>query len=226
MTEPEARMKRMATLCMALAATTFAHIKPGSLSIKSGTTYTQGQKVSISWSASIDHNKSSYDIWYSPDAGKNWTSLKKGIPGAANNVPVTYDWTVPSQPTTAGMIRVFQVFGGTVATNPASPGDYTLFSPVFTIATASALAPSVRGPAMLVQKGSALEVRTESSMPAHLDVIRFDGSIHRTVEIRPTSSHGQILTIPMVELGISGPSVIRLRSGGRVLASLEAIHPR
>ena len=149
-------MKRLAALCLALTATAFAHIKPGSLSIKSGTTYTQGQKVSISWSASIDHDKSSYNIWYSPDAGKNWTSLKTGIPGAANNILVTYEWAVPSQPTTTGMIRVFQTFGGTVATNPASPGDYTLFSPAFTIAAASAIAPMERNPSRLAQKGAFL----------------------------------------------------------------------
>ncbi|MEN9309450.1 MAG: hypothetical protein RL173_3382 [Fibrobacterota bacterium] len=217
-------MKRLTAFCLALTAMAFAHIKPGSLSIKSGTTYTQGQKVSISWSASIDHNKSGYDLWYSPDAGKNWTSLKTGIPGAANNVLVTYEWTVPSQPTTTGMIRVFQLFGGTVATNPSSPGDYTLFSPAFTIASASAVAPLDRNPPALARKGDFLEIRLESATPQLLEVIGFDGSLRGTRKIAATANSGQILTIPLAELDITDRSLIRLRSGGRVVAQVVVGH--
>lgn len=219
-------MGRSTAFLLALAAATFAHIKPGSLSIKSGTTYTQGQKVSISWSASIDHNQSSYNIWYSPDAGKSWTSLKTGIPGAANNVLVTYDWTVPNQPTTTGMIRVFQVFGGTVATNPASPGDYTLFSPAFTIAATSTIAPQERGKSMLSQKGALLEVRPETSQPLFLDIIHMDGSILSTRELAISATSGQILTIPLADLGISGLSVVRLRSNDGIIAQRKTFQLR
>jgi len=221
-------MSRMIAMFLVAAAAAFAHIKPGSLNLKSGMTYTAGQKLTLSWSASIDHNMSNYNLWYSSDAGKNWTTVKMGIPGKASNVLVTYDWTVPSEPTTTGMIRVFQIFGGTVATNPASPGDYTLFSPTFTIKASSAVTSRTESPASLRLVGDHLEVGFDAHEPGpiSLDILGMDGSRHPSIELSGATSGADRFAIPVAELGHCGPSVVRLRRGGEVLAQRVILLPR
>lgn len=210
-------MKQSIVLALALAVAASAHIKAGSLSVKSGTTYTAGQKVSLSWSASIDHG-TGYNLWYSPDSGRNWTSVKTGIRGAAANVPVTYEWTVPDQPTTKGMIRVFQTFGGTVATNPSNPGDYTLFSPAFKIVAATSVVPAAHGTAVLRQQGAYLDIRVPAAGQASLEVFGLDGGRHRSLELAARRTETVDVRLSLKELGIAGRSVVRLRLDGDVVA--------
>lgn len=209
-------MVRWMAICLAVVVAASAHIKPGSLSIKSGTTYKPGQKVSLSWSASIDHNKSNYNLWYSPDSGKSWTSIKTGIPGAVSNVLVTYEWTVPTQPTTKGMIRVFQTFGGNVASSASNPGDYTLFSPPFQISTSTGVTPSTRGPASLRQQGDHLFVHIPTPGHATLEAIGLDGSRLRTLHL--SSGETTEVRISLKELGGKGRYVVRLRLDTKVVA--------
>lgn len=211
-------MKHLAAISLALAVSASAHIKAGSLNVKSGTSWTVGQKVSLSWSASIDHNKSSYNLWYSVDSGKNWTSIKTGIPGAASNVAVTYEWTVPNQPTTKGIVRVFQTFGGTVSSNLSKPGDYTLFSPPFQIVPASAVAPSAAPIASLRQTGDRLEIGLPSARTARLEVLGLDGSLLRTIDLGAAAAGNGEASLPLAELGRDGVSVLRLVCDGVVAA--------
>jgi len=216
-------MNKVSLLCLVVAAAAWAHIKPGSFSVQNGMVYTPGQIVTLAWTASIDHNMSNYDLWYSADSGKTWTTVKSGIPGKAANVLVTYAWTVPSQPTTKGMLRVFQVFGGTVATNPSSPGDYTLFSPVFEIKSTSA----VSGPAHSVGmdalrlRGDRVEIRIAATQAgaASLEILNLDGSIERSLDL-PTVRAGDY----RFELGLSQlgsrkrSSILLLRVDGKIAA--------
>jgi hypothetical protein len=211
-------MKHSMAVGLAFAMSASAHIKAGSLNVKSGTTYAAGQKVSLAWAASIDHGKSNYDLWYSPDSGKTWTSVKTGIPGAASNVLVTYEWTVPAQPTTKGIVRVFQVFGGTVSSNLSSPGDYTLFSPPFKIVAASGVASSPMGTASLRRHGLDLDVRLPAPGRGSLEVFGLDGARMRSIEIGSDKTENVIYRFPLKELGISGGSVVRLRLDGKVVA--------
>lgn len=211
-------MKLSMAFGLAGAVAASAHIKAGSLSVKSGTTYTAGQKVSILWSASIDHDKSKYNLWYSPDSGKTWTSIKTGVPGAANNVPVVYEWTVPDQTTTKGILRVFQTFGGTVSSNLSRPGDYTLFSPAFKIVAATAVLPAARGTAVLRQQGAHLDIRLPAAGQASLEVFGLDGARHRTLELAPNATESVTRRVSVGELGIAGRAVVRLRLDGKVVA--------
>ncbi|MBK9577726.1 MAG: hypothetical protein IPO40_11645 [Fibrobacteres bacterium] len=174
-------MRELLAPCLILASSGFAHVESGSLSIKSGTTYSVGQKVSISWAASVDHNKSPYTVSYSIDAGKTWTSIKSNVPGQATGVRVLFEWTVPSQITRTGMIRVFQTAGGTPATDPAKTDGYTLFSPVFEVQAVSAVAQKLlSGPPRTSIRfgGNLLDLRIEgtSRTPAIPETLHLDGS--------------------------------------------------
>jgi len=209
------------SICLALAVAALAHIQPGSLSVKSGTVYTVGQNVTLSWSASIDHNKSSYNLWYSIDSGKTWITIKTGIPGQAAGVLVNYTWIVPNQTTSKGMIRVFQTFGGTVATSPSSPGDYTLFSPVFQIKATSALAiPVASSAASLRVLGHRVVVRFTASGGelVSLDVVGLDGSVEKAVPLSVARAGENRLELTVSELEIRGRGIVRLRVDGRVVA--------
>lgn len=224
-------MGNVLAIGLLLATTTFAHIQPGSLSVKSGTVWKAGQKVSLSWSASISHNNSPYTLWYSPDAGKTWTTVKTGIPGKASAVAVVYEWTVPSAPTTTGMIRVFQTFGGTVATSPSNPGDYTLFSPVFTIEAATRVSRTstfADGRSAIDVGGEVLEVRLGDlrAGAASLDVLELDGSFHRSVPLGTAGANSSNARIPVADLGRTGPKLLRLRIDGSVIEQKLIAHPR
>jgi hypothetical protein len=214
-------MNRTMSICLALAMAASAHIQKGSLSVKSGTVYTVGQIVTISWSAEIDHNKSNYNLWFSSDSGKTWTSVKTGIPGQASGVLVNYSWTVPDKPTTKGMIRVFQTFGGTVATSPSNPGDYTLFSPVFQIkATSAVAAPHASSATSLRVVGDRVAVRfsASSSRTASVEVLDLDGSRLGSRMLSSVGSGADEVMLPLRELGVRGRAVVRLRLDGRVVA--------
>lgn len=216
-------MNRVTLACLLIASGAFAHIKPGSFSVASGTVYTVGQNVTLSWSASIDHNMSAYNLWYSTDSGKSWTTVKSGIPGKASNVLVTYQWTVPTQPTKKGMLRVFQVFGGTVATSPSNPGDYTLFSPVFEIKATSSVrerassdaAPSLRW------RGGRLEIQLDplDRRSANLEVLGLDGSGLGSFDLVGRGDGSGIVSIGRSQLGVRDRSTILvLRIDGRPVA--------
>lgn len=212
-------MNKVLSLCLSLSCAVFAHIQPGSLSVTSGTVWTAGQNVSLSWKASIDHNKSSYTVWYSSDAGKTWTTVKSGIPGQASGVAVVYDWTVPSAPTTTGMLRVFQAFGGTVATSPSSPGDYTLFSPVFTIKAATGVgheAPPVPGSAPIRVVGKDLVVAF-AGLPegrATLEILDLTGAVRHRIDLGTVTGESPRARVRAVAQRRAGPSIVRLRIDG------------
>jgi len=208
-------LNKVLALCLSLSVAVFAHIKPGSLSVKSGTVWTSGQVVSLSWSASIDHNKSSYTLWYSPDSGKTWNTVKTGIPGQAAGVAVVYSWTVPTEPTTKGMIRVFQVFGGTVATNPSNPGDYTLFSPVFTIKAATGVAHKAspvpeRAAVRVVGKDLVVGFAGLPEGRATLEILDLAGAVRGRFDLGSVTGASPNATVRAIALGRSGPSIARL----------------
>ena len=223
-------MNKPMAFCLVLATADFAHIKPGSLSVKSGTVYTAGQKTTLSWTANIDHNKSNYNLWYSSDSGKTWTTVATGIPGQAAGVLVNYTWTVPGKPTNTGMLRVFQIFGGTVASDPSNPGDYTLFSPVFKITATTSVAAPTTDPARtswaslhLLRDRLDLRFEARDGGSATLEVLEMDGSL-RTLGLQGVRTGANHLELPLRDLGIRGRSIVRLRLDGVVVAQ-EAIAP-
>jgi hypothetical protein len=220
-------IRNVALLLASLGSFAGAHIKVGSLDVASGTTWTPGQKVTLSWAASIDHGKSPYDLWYSVDGGATWTTIQMGIPGQAADVPVTWDWTVPDKPTTRGMIRVFQTFGGTVASSPSNPGDYTLFSPLFTIQATTAVEPAAAGSrAMLHQLGDALRIGLPAgSASAALEIVRLDGTRPVRIPLDAGAAQGDVV-LPLRGPAFRAPFLARLVVDGRVSARLlvTAIH--
>lgn len=212
-------MNRTTILCVALAGIASAHIKPGSLSIVRGTVYNAGQKVAISWAASIDHNKSPYTLWFSPDSGKTWNTVKTGIPGMSGSAAVTYEWTVPAQATKGGMIRVFQTFGGTVATSPSNPGDYTLFSPLFEIKASTSVAP--RGAndsrASLRLLGTRLVARFDAigNERATLELVGLDGTVRHTTDLPALRAGANVAEVQLPRGDLRSPAIVLLRLDGR-----------
>jgi len=153
--------------------------------------------------------------------------VKTGIPGQVSNVAVTHEWTVPATATTTGMLRVFQTFGGNVATNPSNPGDYTLFSPLFTIsATTGVRDARAKGASPLRVHDDGIEIRFDrisTSGAATLDVVGVDGSLRRTITLGTVDSRTPAARWTAKELGGTGAVLLRLRIEGVTVAQERMI---
>lgn len=68
----------------------------GGENLKPGDTFT------VKWTA--DDHDCVYNLYFSPDSGKNWNNIVLGLPKGDR----TYAWTVPTAATALGMVRVFQ----------------------------------------------------------------------------------------------------------------------
>jgi len=69
-----------------------------------GESFNPGSDVAIQWRRDQEHNQRGWNLYYSPDGGQTWQTIRLNIPEGQ----FTYDWTVPktSQSTTNGRIRV------------------------------------------------------------------------------------------------------------------------
>jgi hypothetical protein len=87
-----------------------------------GETFNASDTVNIQWEILIDHGECNWDLFFSTDSGKTWSTV-------ANNLPksrLEYDWTVPAYATTGGRIKVIQ--------DNSAGSDYEDSSGDFTIA--------------------------------------------------------------------------------------------
>ena len=136
------RLFHAALAIAALAtATSHAHLKAGSLSIKGGETFTVGEKVTVTFVQTVGHNDGRFDFYFSKNGGTAWTEFAAKWPGPkGDNETITYVWTVPNSVTTTGQFRACQLAGG-----ECTDANYILKSGNFTIVAAgSGVEPGVR----------------------------------------------------------------------------------
>ena len=69
------------------------------LSPNGGENFQQGQQVNITWQS---NGAISHEVKFSRDGGATFTDISPSLPGTTQN----FLWTVPTQPTTQGVIRV------------------------------------------------------------------------------------------------------------------------
>jgi len=69
-----------------------------------GETFTSGQVVTIEWHIAIPHQQLNWDLLYSSDGGSTWSPIQMDIPVSQ----LTYQWLVPSGPTTQARISIIQ----------------------------------------------------------------------------------------------------------------------
>lgn len=151
-----------------------AHLKPGSLSIKGGETFTVGQKVTVTFVQSVGHNDGRYDFYFSKNGGTSWSEFEAKWQGPkGDNETITYVWTVPNSLTETGIWRACQLAGG-----ECTQADYILKSGAFKIVAAGS---GVRPGAGALAPGldfAAGGVTAEFAMPAAGKVVlqAFDAS--------------------------------------------------
>ncbi len=97
---------------------TIAHVKL--LYPIGGETFVSGENITIEWSELANHNGTNWELYYSLDGGLSWITISDAVAYSERK----YVWTVPSEETNMGRIRVIQ-------NNPGI--NYDAASPSFNI---------------------------------------------------------------------------------------------
>jgi hypothetical protein len=78
-------------------------VLPPHMTLGSGGTPTRfvaGAQVQLNWEDPQGQHPNAYELWYSPDGGSTWGAVALGL------TQKTYLWTVPSTPTTSGILEL------------------------------------------------------------------------------------------------------------------------
>jgi len=200
-----------------------AHLVAGSLKPVGSETFTTGATAEISWTQTVAHD-GKYDIYYSKDGGTNWVKFVASQQfSKSGNTKVTYSWTVPSEATTTGMIRVCQLG----QSNPECiDPTYTLKSAVFTITAAGTAINEVAKSPM----GSSLKVNLSArgiegsyslteTQKVTLQAIKPDGRMIDALELGDQSAGSHSISWqPKGLQSLTGSVILRLKAGDKVLA--------
>ncbi len=120
-----------------------------------GESYQAGDTVLITWIELIRHNTLGWDLFFSPDGGSTWDTLKLGLPVEI----LSYEWVVPEIPTMSGKIRIVQDNENT---------DYEDASANFTISAISGVRDPLQTlPLTIYPNPMADHVRIEFDNPQH-----------------------------------------------------------
>jgi hypothetical protein len=210
----------LAAGCVLMAAgMANAHLLDGSLSVKGGETFTAGQVVPVKWNVNVLHD-GKMDIDYSKDGGTTWTSVKANYPAVAGDN--TFNWTVPSDATTKGKIRVCLGAGSPCSeakTSSPNAAPYALISPAFTVSGATSVsAPAFAGEASLSFNGETRNVNVSFSLASEQDVSlqAFDAQGHLIATLlqgdRGAGYHQLSLYSNRLE-AVHGVVVLKLQAG-------------
>lgn len=145
----------IATAALSLVSLSWGHLTPGSLKFSRPGPYHPGDTVTVSFGVDVPHGV--VDIDFSLN-GKTWTMLKSGMQ-ASSRTTYNYKWTVGTDTTSHGKIRICQE-NGTKCTNADTTSDpggtakgvngsrYVLVSSAFSIqADPTGLSRPASGPA-------------------------------------------------------------------------------
>jgi hypothetical protein len=223
------------TIILGSALAAMAHL--GSLADpKAGQTYKAGSTLAIKWSVSVPHG--TQDLAYSKANGP-WVTI---ITGLGTRV-ATYNWVIPAAAEGSNIrLRICQRDGGggcTDAHNTSSPGAgialpgggevYPLISGNFTVsAPTSVLAASAFEGASLAFRSESRSVDVAFSLasPERVTLEAFDTQGKRLAvlldERKDMGRH--VLSVFSHALKVSGPLILRLQAGDKVLQ--RAVEPR
>jgi hypothetical protein len=208
-----------------------AHMTRNSLKVNDGaTSLTGGTTATVKWNTNVTHN-STYKISFSKDNGATWSPVTEITGQDGTTGDKTYTWTVPTEATTQGKLRVHQSFQGEKANSPDN--DYNIFA-TFSIASTTTIAPrpatdftasqAALTPS-LTREGDFIAVRfvAAEARQASVEVYDLSGALQKTVELTSVKSGANLLHVSAQQLGLTSKSVLRLRVGNQVI--LEELVP-
>ncbi len=205
--------KSLALIVFGMAALAEAHLLPIKTP-KAEDSYTPGDTVLISWGVYMEHQ--TQDIAFSTD-DKTWTPIATGLDSSV----VTFNWVVPSTPSTKVRIRICQHdnYKGTVAGctdthnyhNPTVGFEVaggklrTAISDNFTIATATAVVASSLG-----TSGPRIRVNSDlRSVEADFTLVKAE-----RVSIQAYDMQGKLLAVLLDEHRAAGSQRVSVFATG------------
>lgn len=214
-----ARLSAAALLLAGWAASTSAHMTRNSLKVNDGAaSLVGGSTATVKWNTNVTHN-STYKISYSKDNGATWTPVTTITGQDGSTGDKTYAWTVPTEATTQGKLRVNQSAQGEKANSPDN--DYNVFAS-FAVTATTSIAPQAAltaTPASMARDGEFIAVRFQANdaRQASLEVYDLSGALQKTLDLGSAKAGENHLKVSAKEIGLTGKSVLRLRVGNRVV---------
>jgi hypothetical protein len=176
-----------AIIALNLISISWGHFTPGSLKFSRSGPYHPGDTVTVSFGVDIPHGV--IDIDFTPN-GKTWTMLKSGMV-AKSKMTYTYKWTVGTDTTSRGKLRICQE-NGTKCTNADTTNDpsgnmngarYVLIGGPLSI-TANSTALSRMGsdaaPALRAAEAGALDLAFSLPSEGPVSLIAYDAAGRET----------------------------------------------
>jgi hypothetical protein len=190
----------LATLAFAVSVSiSWGHLTSGSLKFSRQGPYHPGDTLTISFRVGVIHGNCNIDLRLD---GKKWTSLKANLPAPAVQT-YTYKWTVGTDTTSRGKIRICQLNGST-CTDADSTDDpdgrqkgsrYVLISQPFTIAATSAILPGTTDdvPALSMSAPGAVDIAFSLVSEGMVNLTAYDARGRETAVLLntryPAGSH-------------------------------------
>lgn len=126
----ETRIAAFAAAVAIAAASTPAHLEPGSLSSPAaGASYASGSPLRLTW-VQAEYHFGNYALSWSRNTGETWEPIASWRGPSGNGVTVNYAWTVPDAPGAQARVRICQI-------GECGDPDYRLISGDFDIGPAT-----------------------------------------------------------------------------------------
>lgn len=219
-----------AIAALSLVSLSWGHLVPGSLKFARSGPYHPGDTVTVSFGVEVVHG--GVDIDFTPN-GKTWTMLKSNMT-AKSRMTYTYKWTVGTDTTSRGRLRICQE-NGTKCTNADTTDDpsgnkngarYVLISgPLSIVANSTALSPAESDavPSLRAAEAGAFDLAFSLSAEGPVSLIAYDAEGREAaVLLRDRFSAGaHRLSLFSEALRVHPEWVLRLDAAGKI----DALRP-
>ena len=154
-----------------------------------GPTYSPGYAMYLAWDDPEGYTADSYDIWYSADGGSSWSLLAGGLQTHH------YTWTVPTQPTTEGILEVVAMDAQGVMGSWLSP-IFTIQSITTGVESEAAALPKSFGMRLIGANPSTtgdakVELALPTSAPVQVRIYNVSGTLVRSLVEHRTLAAGR-----------------------------------